>query len=149
MKTTFILLSSLILPLAMFGCASPFERGDPATSATGENGGGEQDGVENGTGDDGDTGGGAGGKEYGYADDVYPILTRLCSGCHGPSGFGSYKLSGTASADYDLIKALVSPDAPSSSKLLTKGTTMVSGFASTSEDYKTVEGWITQGAANN
>lgn len=115
--------------LAAAGCGG-FERG----AATAENGG-----------DDGAT-------TYSFTNDVHPLLMSKCSACHeagAPAGSTEYVLTGTPEADYAVVFALIDASAPSSSRLLTKGTGSGHGggavIAAGSTDYNTILGWIEGG----
>lgn len=126
------LLFVLLLGVAVISCG-PLERGEEGEITTG----------------------GGVGREVSYSQDVYPILQKKCSGCHGTGGVASstrYKLTGDASADYGTIKALVNTDNPDDSELLEKGSGREShggGKQLDDNEYAIIKSWIEQGAKNN
>ena len=58
-----------------------------------------------------------------FAIAVHPVLMNVCALCHragGPAGMTRFLLSGDAARDEAIVRALVDPQAPESSLLLTK-----------------------------
>ncbi len=83
-----------------------------------------------------------------FTNDVKPILTRKCAGCHGYSG----RFSITRNTPYAGTMQFVNTTTPASSRLLQKGSGSIShggGSIFTSTDVTTIRDWISQGAKNN
>lgn len=127
-----ILTATLLALLA--GCGG-FERGEPLLANGDEDVGGD----------------GEGGS---FATSAYPVLERLCAGCHGPGGVASgtrFSLSQDVAASHASVSALVDTSTPANSRLLIKGTGNAHGGGAVltvgSPDYQTILDWIAGGAA--
>jgi hypothetical protein len=89
-----------------------------------------------------------------YSNDIYPMLSQKCSGCH-TSGPGPSFLSGNKDADYPKISKLAKEDIEGKgSKLLLKASGKVNhgGGAQIpegSQEYTKLKCWIDAGAPNN
>jgi hypothetical protein len=89
-----------------------------------------------------------------YSNDIYPMLEKMCSGCH-TSGPGPSFLSGNKDADYPKISKLAKEDIEGKgSKLLLKASGKVNhgGGAQIpegSQEYTKLKCWIDAGAPNN
>jgi hypothetical protein len=89
-----------------------------------------------------------------YSNDIYPMLSQKCSGCH-TSGPGSSFISGNKDADYPKISKLAKKDIEGKgSELLLKASGKVPhGGGATipegSQEYTKLKCWIDAGAPNN
>jgi hypothetical protein len=89
-----------------------------------------------------------------YSNDIYPMLSQKCSGCH-TSGPGPSFLSGNKDADYPKISKLAKEDIEGKgSKLLLKASGKVNHgggaqITEGSQEYTKLKCWIDAGAPNN
>jgi hypothetical protein len=89
-----------------------------------------------------------------YSNDIYPMLSQKCSGCH-TSGPGSSFISGNKDADYPKISKLAKEDIEGKgSELLLKASGKVSHGGGAlipegSQEYTKLKCWIDAGAPNN
>jgi len=87
-----------------------------------------------------------------FANDIMPLLTISCKGCHG--GNGRFSIT-TASATYSNISSFsgINTTTPANSRLLTKSLGNNHGggtiWTSSNSSYTSVKAWITQGGLNN
>jgi len=89
-----------------------------------------------------------------YSNDIYPMLSQKCSGCH-TSGPGPSFLSGNKDADYPKISKLAKDvEEGKGSELLLKASGKVSHgggalITEGSQEYTKLKCWIDAGAPNN
>jgi hypothetical protein len=88
-----------------------------------------------------------------FATGVHPLLVRACGTCHGPVGPAAatrLTLSGQVDSDYAKVRALVTPQTPARSLLITKSAGEVHGggvvVAVGSAEYLLLLDWIGAGA---
>ncbi len=83
-----------------------------------------------------------------FANDVQPILTSNCAGCHGNSGTFSI----TNNPPYTGTMQFVDTTTPTNSRLLQKGKGIIShtgGVQLSDSEYITIRDWISAGALND
>ena len=89
-----------------------------------------------------------------YSNDIYPMLEKMCSGCH-KSGPESSFISGNKDTDYPKISKLAKEDIEGKgSELLLKASGKVSHGGGAlipegSQEYTKLKCWIDAGAPNN
>ena len=86
-----------------------------------------------------------------FSKNVMPILSAKCKSCHGSNGRFSI---GSTNATYANIGGLKSPMTSAAQYLIGKGSNSIGHgggrvISTSSNEYKTIKAWITEGALNN